>query len=63
MQQDSSMNEILEFFEKAELAGKNVQTVVAPHIEGGDDAPDPDTHNVAFEARQLKAMYLKLYDF
>ena len=57
------MNEILEFLEKAELAGKGIQTVVAPHIESSEDAPDPATHNVAFEARQLKAMFLKLYDF
>ena len=57
------MNEILEFLEKAELAGKNIQTVVTPHIESSDGPPDPETHNVSFEARQLKAMFLKLYDF
>lgn len=58
------MSEIMEFFEKAEAAGKNIPTVLAPHIDVGNDAaiPDPETHNVAYEARQLKNLFLKLSD-
>jgi len=61
---DATMSEIMEFFEKAEAAGKNIPTVLAPHIDVGNDAaiPDPETHNVAYEARQLKNLFLKLSD-
>ncbi|KAJ1428370.1 hypothetical protein B484DRAFT_329548 [Ochromonadaceae sp. CCMP2298] len=58
---DSSMDEILEFLDKAETAGLNVPAVIAPQVdlegEGGNASP-PQT--VAFEARQLKNLFLKL---
>mmetsp|Transcript_17791 Transcript_17791/g.18537 ORF Transcript_17791/g.18537 Transcript_17791/m.18537 type:complete len:662 (-) Transcript_17791:23-2008(-) len=62
---DSSMNEVIEFLEKAELHGKNISTIMGPQIDIGNGEPplDPATHNVAYEARQLKAIFLKLYDF
>lgn len=62
---DSSMNEVIEFLEKAELHGKNISTIMGPQIDigNGDTPPDPATHNVAYEARQLKSIFLKLYDF
>ena len=56
------MNEILDFFDKAEAVGHNVMTVIGPQVEIGDDGrPDPSTHNVSFEARQLKMLFLKLF--
>lgn len=54
---DTSLNEIIEFLEKAESAGKNIPTVIAPVIESGEESQPPNT--VAFEARQLKAFFLK----
>lgn len=59
------MNEVIEFLEKAELHGKNISTIMGPQIDIGNGEPplDPATHNVAYEARQLKAIFLKLYDF
>ena len=60
---DSSMDEILEFLDKAEVAGLMVPSVIAAQVdlsgEGGGESP-PQT--VAFEARQLKNLFLKLYD-
>jgi DNA-binding ferritin-like protein (Dps family) len=55
------MNEILEFFEKAELAGKNITTVMSPVTYGGETSNDTEIRTVAYEARQLKALYLKLF--
>lgn len=61
---DSSMDEILEFLDKAEAAGQKVPSVIGPQVdlsgEGGADLP-PQT--VAYEARQLKNLFLKLYDY
>ena len=59
---DSAMQEILEFLEKAEQAGKGIVTVMGPNIDIGEAAPDPNTHNVSYEARQLKTLFLKLSD-
>lgn len=55
---DSSLDEIITFFEKAEQAGDKVNTVIGPQI--GDVQDDAQT--VAFEARQLKSLFLKLYE-
>lgn len=62
---DSSLEEILEFLDKAEAAGQNVMSVIAPQIDlgNGESAADISTHNVAYEARQLKSLFLKLYTF
>jgi tetratricopeptide repeat protein 30 len=59
---DSAMQEIIEFLEKAEQAGKGIQTVMGPNFDVGSAAPDPNTHNVSYEARQLKTLFLKLSD-
>jgi tetratricopeptide repeat protein 30 len=58
---DSAMTEILDFFDKAEAAGQNVMTSIGPQVDfgNGENYVDQSTHNVAFEARQLKALYLQ----
>ena len=57
------MDEILEFLDKAEAAGQNVQSVIGPQVDlNGEDEPEQNNRNVAFEARQLKNLFLKLYD-
>ena len=57
------MDEILDFLDKAEASGQNVMSVIAPQIEigSGEAVPDVTTHNVAYEARQLKSLFLKLH--
>lgn len=55
------MQEILEFFDKCEQVGKNIETVIGPPIDSnGEVLPPSTTNNVAFEARQLKMLFLKL---
>ena len=59
------MDEILEFFDKAEAAGAHVPSVISPQVEVGGEGPAPGAssqHTVSFEARQLKNLFLKLYD-
>lgn len=56
------MSEITEFLEKAEIAGKSISTVMAPLIDAGDGGGESEMNNVAYEARQLKALFLKLYN-
>lgn len=58
---DSSMDEIITFFEKAEAAGHKVQTVIGPQVDAGDGV-ETQNQTVAYEARQLKTLFLKLYD-
>jgi len=56
------MDEILEFFNKAEIAGQAIQTVIGPQIDLGDgSANNEGNRTVAFEARQLKNSFLKLH--
>mgnify|MGYP006187693463 CR=1 FL=1 len=59
---DTSMDEILEFLDKAETAGQKVPSVIGPQVDVGDGAGDNAPQTVAFEARQLKNLFLKLYD-
>ncbi len=60
---DSSMDEILEFLDKAELAGQKVPSVIGPQVDLGDgEDGEGSQHTVAFEARQMKNLFLKLYD-
>lgn len=60
---DSSMEEILEFLDKAEAAGRNISSVIGPQVDLGDGAAnDGSTHTVAYEARQLKNLFLKLHN-
>lgn len=58
---DTSMDEILEFLDKAEAAGQKVPSSIGPQVDLGDGA-DHTPQTVAFEARQLKNLFLKLYD-
>ena len=54
---------ILEFFDKAEAAGRNIPAVIGPQVDlTGDGAAPESVQTVAFEARQLKNLFLKLYD-
>lgn len=61
---DSSMDEILEFLDKAEAAGHSIPSVIGPQVdlEGDANGGNSNQHTVAFEARQLKNLFLKLYD-
>eukprot|EP01038_Epipyxis_sp_PR26KG_P005705 gene5705-7874_t len=59
---DSSMDEILEFLDKAEAAGQSIPSVIGPQVDTGDAGADGNHHTVAFEARQLKNLFLNLYD-
>jgi len=63
---DSSMDEILEFFDKAEAAGASIPAVIGPQVDlAGDAATSAEsnvTQTVAYEARQLKNLFLRLYD-
>jgi tetratricopeptide repeat protein 30 len=60
---DASMDEILEFLDKAEQAGQNVMSVIGPQVDpAGDGTTELTPATVAFEARQLKALFLRLYD-
>ena len=58
------MDEILEFFDRAEVAGRNIPSVIGPQVDLPmlDGTSDHSSHTVAFEARQLKNLFLKLYD-
>ena len=57
---DSSMEEILEFLDKAEQAGAKIPSVIAAQVETNDSSVDLSNHTVAYEARQLKMLFLKL---
>ncbi len=60
---DTSMDEILEFLDKAEAAGGKVPSVIGPQIDlSGEGAGEQTPQTVAYEARQLKNLFLKLYD-
>jgi tetratricopeptide repeat protein 30 len=60
---DSSLDEIIVFCEKAEIAGEKVITVIGPQVDAtGNSVPPDPTQTVAFEARQLKTLFLKLHD-
>jgi hypothetical protein len=51
------------FCEKAEIAGEKVITVIGPQVDAtGNSVPPDPTQTVAFEARQLKTLFLKLHD-
>jgi tetratricopeptide repeat protein 30 len=51
---DQSFNELINFLDAAEIHGKNIKTVINPLEE------NTENKNVAFEARVLKRMFLKL---
>lgn len=59
---DSSMDEILEFLDKAEAAGQKVPSVIGPQVDLAGEGAEHTPQTVAYEARQLKNLFLKLYD-
>lgn len=61
---DSAVEEILEFLDKAETAGKNIPSLIGPQVDLGDQAGgegSSEHRTVAYEARQLKNLFLKLH--
>ncbi len=57
------MEEILEFLEKAEHTGHNIPAVIGPQIDLGDGSGADALQTVAYEARQLRNLFIKLYNF
>lgn len=57
---DSAMEEILEFLDKAEKAGHSIPAVIGPQVDLGE-GKDEGQNTVAFEARQLKSIFLKMH--
>jgi tetratricopeptide repeat protein 30 len=55
---DSVYEEILQFFDACEMHGRNIPAVVDPM---GQEHLDPAKNSVAYEARLLKSLFLKLY--
>lgn len=55
---DSLFNEILQFFDNCEHHGRDIQVVVDPV---GIEQLDASKNTVAYEARLLKSLFLKLY--
>lgn len=48
--------------DKAEAAGANIPSVIGPQVDLGDGSADgAHLHTVAFEARQLKALFLRFH--
>ena len=56
MLQDDFFHEIMGFLDAAEEHGKEILTVIS---QQGQEV-DPLVHNVAYEARLFKGMFLKL---
>merc|ERR550537_1714385 len=58
---DASLHEIIAFLDAADQHGAGIPTVIAPSVViDGQAQEDQSTNNVAFEARQIKKIYLKL---
>ena len=58
---DSSLKEVLDFLSKAEAAGKGIVTVIGPQVQldPAEDAEEQmENRNVAYEALQLKMLFL-----
>lgn len=61
MIKDASMHEVITFLDAANEHGEKIATFIAPSVTiEGAAVEDTSTHNVAFEARQIKKLYLKL---
>ena len=59
--QDTSVVEIMDFLDKCEAVGKGIETVLGPVFDtNGEMLPPSSTNHVAYEARQLKMLFLKL---
>jgi len=57
---DVTVHDILSFLDAADQHGKDILTVVSHGAD--EDQTDPTKHNVSFEARQMKKLFLKLCD-
>merc|ERR1711998_596949 len=61
MLKDASIHEIVNFLDAADQNGAKIMTVIAPAVDpDGTHQVDEKTHNVSYEARQLKKIFLKL---
>jgi tetratricopeptide repeat protein 30 len=58
---DSTAHEIIAFLEAADQYGGNILTIVT-HGASEEDTTDATKHNVSYEARQLKKIFLKLQE-
>merc|ERR1719409_744196 len=56
---DATVHEIIAFLEAADQHGGSILTVISPQPDQDKDAAK---HNVSYEARQLKKIFLKLRD-
>lgn len=54
---DATFHDILSFFAAADQHGRSIPTLIS---SGPDTIVDPERHNVSYEARQLRRVYLKL---
>ena len=61
---DSSMHEIMEFLDAADVHGGKIRTTIGPAVDpdGQQPAIDRSQQNVSYEARQLKSLYIKLME-
>jgi len=62
---DSSLEEVLEFLDRAEEHGKDVPSVIGSQTQNNNGEGDENGEGVAsvtYEARQLKNLFLKLKD-
>ena len=57
---DASTDEVLDFLDKAEVSGKNVPATIAANIDPIAEDSQQSQNTVAYEARQLKTLFLKL---
>ena len=62
MLKDTSVHEIISFLEACDSHGTNITTVITPAVDPDGKRPAVATHNVSYEARQLKKIFLKLRD-
>lgn len=63
MLKDASIHEVIGFLEACDSHGANITTVITPTIDpDGNQLSRAATHNVSYEARQLKKIFLKLRD-
>lgn len=60
---DSTLHEIIEFLEAADQHGAKIKTSLGPNLNPDGTHPiDANVDNVAYEARQIKRMYLRLQE-
>lgn len=60
---DSTIHEIIEFLDAADVNGAKIKTTIGPSVDPDGNHPiDAGIHNVSYEARQIKRIYLKLQE-